>query len=318
MDAVVQQTDWDAFSCRMAAISKRYLPCKLQQEECGYKNYDIVHIEYSKTLRDLSRRIYSKIHKACINSQPVMNYGSYVRTVSIDDTLHRLIKEYNGRVQIVNLGCGSDLRVTMLFRKYCEVRFVDVDFEESVAVKRNVLTSNSKLREFVDIESEKKGSGRYNVVAGDLRDVKQILELLQTYTVPNIPTIVITECVLCYLGDDVVQQLIKSVTGFYEHGDWISYDPIGGSCENDRFGKIMQTNLRESRQLDMPTLMRYNSKESYTSRFPGECIIRTMWEYYENYVSNEEKTRLKTLQFLDEVEELQIILSHYIILTTKW
>ena len=138
------------------------------------------------------------------------------------------------------------------------------------------------------------------------------------YTDPQIPTVVLTECVLCYLSDADASSLISVITSCFSEGCWISYDPIGGSDSKDRFGSIMQENLMESRQLSMPTLMVYNSKDKYMRRFPGDCQIMTMWEYYQTCLDEAERQRLKTLQFLDEIEELQVIFSHYVISTAKW
>ncbi|AMD21638.1 HFL218Wp [Eremothecium sinecaudum] len=320
MDRAVQQTDYDAFSCRMAAILKGYLPSKAQMDTCGYKDYKEVHVEYTGALKGLSRRIYSQVDRACRSLLPVMNHGSYVRAVSVDMEVHKFLERHGGRAQVVNLGCGSDLRMVMLLEKYREMKYLDVDFAECVRLKKNALQRHSfgARLGLVEDGSMEIVTDRYSLVAGDLRNLEVVLGLLQKYTAADVPALVITECVLCYLGDQDAKRLVDCVVGFYSHGTWVSYDPIGGSGSNDRFGSIMQYNLRESRQLELPTLMTYNTKDSYAARFPGEPSTKTMWEYYNEDLLMEERRRLRTLQFLDEVEELEIILTHYIILTTNW
>ncbi|AET39161.1 leucine carboxy methyltransferase Ecym_4082 [Eremothecium cymbalariae DBVPG len=322
MDRSVQQTDFDALSYKMAAISKGYLPSVQQTATCCYKNYKETHLEYCNTLKKLNRRAYSRVHNACRSLLPVMNYGTYLRTESVDVELHKFLERYGERAQVVNLGCGSDLRMLMIMDAFENVRYVDIDFQASVKLKKDVLIINERLKQQIKVgdgfSEDRIVTDRYVLVPGDLRNGAEICSLLKEFTSRDVPTIIITECVLCYLSDDSSKNIIDVVISFYEHGEWISYDPIGGADNNDRFGIIMQANLRESRRLEMPTLMMYNSKETYASRFPYNSSIKTMWEYYESDISSKEKQRLKTLQFLDELEELEILLSHYIILITSW
>ncbi|AGO12653.1 AaceriADR178Wp [[Ashbya] aceris (nom. inval.)] len=325
MDRAVQQTDYDALSCRMAAISRGYLPSQRQIEQCGYEGYTEVHVEYCNLLRRFSRRLYSRVQKACTTLLPVMNYGTFLRTVSVDMELEKYVAGCGGRAQVVNLGCGSDLRMCMLLERYPESHYVDVDFAETVKLKREVLLQSTELCRRIGAISTSSGedgcdlhTARYRLLSSDLRDVDALHALLQKHTNADLPTVVITECVLCYLPREAAQALIKEVSGFYKSGTWISYDPIGGGQREDRFGSIMQSNLREFRQLELPTLMEFNSKEKYSARFPAPSKIQTMWEYYTADITEDEKRKLKTLQFLDEVEELEILLSHYVILVTSW
>lgn len=106
----------------------------------------------------------------------------------------------------------------------------------------------------------------------------------------------------------------------FSHGLWISYDPIGGSQPNDRFGAIMQSNLKESRNLEMPTLMTYNSKEKYASRWSAapNVVVNDMWEIFNAQIPESERKRLRSLQFLDELEELKVMQTHYILMKAQW
>lgn len=334
MDRVIQQTDYDALSCKISAISKGYLPCQQQLEQCSYKGYSEIHMEYLKVLKGLSRRIYSKINRAVSSSFPVMNYGTYLRALSIDLSIDDFLRENTGvPVQIINLGCGSDLRMIHLLKRNPDLQYIDIDFKDSMKLKKSVLVNSelfkSILQLHVQIADSDANNGvedelitaRYKLLSCDLKNLDRVLSLLSAHTSKEIPTLIITECVLCYIPQAEAQALVEAVISFYDHGKWVSYDPIGGSKSNDRFGSIMQNNLWESRQLDMPTLMIYNSKETYAQRFANlvtSTKIKTMWDYYTDNVSLSEKQRLKGLQFLDEIEELRLILSHYIILEAKW
>lgn len=324
MEKVIQQTDCDAFSWKLAAIEKKYIPCKLQLEKCGYRFYEEIHREYCQVIKKINRRNYSKIVKVSSSNFPVMNYGTYLRTVSIDSYLSDFFYNHqNIPTQVINLGCGSDLRMISLLSIYNKMVYIDIDFKESVTLKKNVLEGSDRFCDFFNIVRRENNdtclvTDRYKLFPCDLKNIDDVRDILSKHTSPCVPTIIITECVLCYIPKVECESLIKVVSEFYDHGQWLSYDPIGGSNSNDRFGSIMQSNLRASRQLDMPTLMLYNSKEKYSSRFGNNTKIQTLWEYYVNEVTLEEKCRLKTLQFLDEIEELEIILSHYILLISNW
>lgn len=326
MERIVQQTDYDALSCRMSAISKGYLPSPSQQvEKCHYDGYREIHLEYLRALKNVSMRVHSKVHRIVKTSFPVMNYGTYLRTVSIDLALNEFLESQgkDAKIQVVNLGCGSDLRMIPLLRNFSNLSYVDVDYESSISVKSKVLWESTMLKELLHLNRDDStgevSSDRYKLLSCDLNRLSETMQHLEALTSPDCPTVIITECLLCYMGEKESQQLIDSVMGFYKSGIWISYDPIGGSEPGDRFGVIMLNNLKESRNLDMPTLMIYNSTEKYASRFHNADTSATdMWDIFNSQVSSEEFARLKSLQFLDEIEELKVMQKHYLLLTAKW
>ncbi|SCU91958.1 LAFA_0F06964g1_1 [Lachancea sp. 'fantastica'] len=328
MDRAIQQTDYDAFSCKICAISKKYLPSSKEVEFCEMQGFSELHIAYTQHLRTLNRRAYSKVQKAVQYGQPLMNYGTYLRTLAIDLEvklfLEKAAKE-NTKIQVLNLGCGSDLRMLFFLNRYPQLTWVDLDFPESVSLKAKIL---KKDKQFRDLLGEPQGvsdieyiSDRYSLKSCNLNNIQKVLDILLEFTRPEFPTLVITECVLCYMDLSRSQALIDNVISFYQTGTWVSYDPIGGNDTDDKFGSIMQANLWESRQLELPTLMFFNSTEKYAQRFEDESKhtqIETMWQYYVQQIPEEEKNRLKSLQFLDEIEELRLILSHYVLSKSWW
>lgn len=326
MERVIQQTDYDALSCRLSAIGKGYLPSpSLQVEKCHYEFYREMHLEYFQSLKVINKRIYGKINRIVQTSFPVMNYGTYLRTVSIDLAVNDFLDGHRdaSNVQIINLGCGSDLRMIPLLMNFPNLSYIDIDYKNSIELKSRILWQDQKLRESLKLQCAEgtsiASSERYKLVSCDLNELKNTMQKLQMVTDPKYPTLVITECALCYMPQKESQDLIDEIVKHYESGLWISYDPIGGSQANDRFGIIMQSNLRESRQLEMPTLMIYNSKETYSSRFSlCEVQIDDMWEIFNSIVSPNEAKRLRSLQFLDEIEELKVMQTHYILSKAKW
>lgn len=326
MERIVQQTDYDALSCRLSAIYKGYLPSPCYQlEKCGYMGYKEIHLEYLNALKHISRRIYGKVTRVLHSSYPVMNYGTYLRTVSIDLELNAILQKIgkDQRVQVIDLGGGSDLRMIPLICNCPNLEFIDVDYSESTQVKSRALWETPVIREALKLQQPNKSgqlvsSDRYKLISCDLNNLSQTGAELDRVTDVEAPTIIITECVLCYMKQEASQRLIEYLIEHYKRGYWVSYDPIGGSNENDRFGTIMQANLRDSRNLEMPTLMIYNSKEKYADRFkPWKTTVEDMWEMFEKIPQDEIK-RLKSLQFLDEVEELKVMQTHYVFCKVEW
>ena len=328
MERIIQQTDYDALSCKLAAISAGYLPSStLQRLPVDLaKQYTQWHREFLLTLKKFSRRAFGKVDQAMRSSFPVMNYGTYLRTVGIDVAILDFLGA-NERVQVVNLGCGSDLRMLPLLMMFPQLKCVDIDYSDSVHLKNKILRENGTLRNALGLSEDSAGSSpilvdqeRYKLVACDLNDILETSHLLNTCTDDDIPTIIISECLLCYMHEKESQLLIQTVSAKYAHGLWISYDPIGGSQPNDRFGTIMQSNLKESRNLEMPTLMTYNSKEKYASRWSmaSNVIINDMWEVLNTQIPETERKRLRSLQFLDELEELKVMQTHYILMKAQW
>lgn len=331
MDRIIQQTDNDAFSSKICAIEYKYLPpapdalldAKSNQSvQLLYRGFAELHHEYYTQLKEVSRNIFGRIRRMTRNPFPVMNYGTYLRTLAIDTTalnyIDRLPKDTE--FQVVNLGCGSDLRFVQYLNSYPLLKkFVDIDFSDAIVLKRNVLERKGALDTLVE-----QFGNRLSIFEGDLRELKGTMEKLMSVLDPSIPTIFITECVLCYMTDNDSQQLITSIMKMFTQALWVSYDPIGGSAEGDRFGTIMKQNLLESRNLDMPTLLQYNSKDNYANRWentkdvPSKVNIRDMWDFLEESITAKEKIRLRSLQFLDEIEELKVMQTHYVILNITW
>lgn len=339
MNRVIQDTDIDALSAKLACLEYKYLPTGTEHafknhDLIPYNNYTQYHQMYWQTLMSLNknnnRRLIGKLKQNIKHSSPVINYGTYLRTVAIDLNITRYLNQldntvqniditngYKGMIQIVNLGCGSDLRFIQFLQNNHEriSKYIDLDFQDSIDLKSKILNKLLPKLNFGFNWDDK-----YVAKPCDLNDKNNLFELLEQYTDKETPTIVITECVLCYMSKENSQIIIDSIKGFYKTGIWISYDPIGGDDPNDKFGTIMKQNLLNSRNLNLPTLLEFNSKLSYSNRWVSyeEVTIHNLYEFLSENIAQSELKRLQKCQFLDELEELKIMQSHYIILKAQW
>jgi [phosphatase 2A protein]-leucine-carboxy methyltransferase len=132
----------------------------------------------------------------------------------------------------------------------------------------------------------------------------------------DVPTLIISECCLCYLAIDTAGDVMKWFGDRIPDLGIVVYEPIG---VDDAFGQMMVENLA-ARGIVMPTVQRYKTLADQISRlvelgFTGEegrgAMARSMDDIWQWWISAEEKERLDGLEGLDEVEEWQMLARHY-------
>jgi [phosphatase 2A protein]-leucine-carboxy methyltransferase len=145
----------------------------------------------------------------------------------------------------------------------------------------------------------------------DLRNSPFRIEGLLT----DIPTLLISECCLCYLSVGGAQSVIQTFTDAISDLGIILYEPTNPI---DAFGRTMFANLA-ARGLYMPTVHEYPTLASQYARLSqaGFYIqtgadVNWLWQ---NWVSEEEKERVSRLEMLDELEEWELLAAHY---TVVW
>jgi [phosphatase 2A protein]-leucine-carboxy methyltransferase len=134
----------------------------------------------------------------------------------------------------------------------------------------------------------------------------------------NVPTLLISECCLCYLSPDEAQSVIRTFSSLIPNLGIAIYEPTN---PNSEFGKVMVQNLA-MRGLSMPTLQKYPTLQSQLDRLReagflhGQSGADILW-LWNNWVSPREKERISELEMVDEVEEWELLAKHYIV-TWGW
>ena len=260
------ETNNDAVQCRMSASS------------LGYFKDDYINIFTKPTKK-----------------QPLINRGTYTRTVSIDNLLRKLVQTENYS-QIVSLGSGFDTRY---FRLELGVEYFEVDFSQIVESKKKKLASG----EFKDL----------TLVSCDLREDSLISCLEQFSFDKTKPTVFLAECVLAYMSADTGNHLLSQLSTI-PNSHLIYFDIIQ---LNDRFGQQMIKNLK-SRGLELDTM--YSDLGSTLNRFKN-CgwtiqFHRFMNEMF-NEIDEEERLRISRIEIFDEFEEWELVSKHYILINAK-
>lgn len=92
---------------------------------------------------------------------------------------------------------------------------------------------------------------------------------------------------------------------------WVSYDMI---TPGDAFGRVMCRNLQSAGH-NVPGFTDYPSLEAQKQRFidagAAHAVSCTMLHAYHLLVSRDEQQRLHRLEMMDEIEEWELINSHY-------
>ncbi|KAF2486977.1 S-adenosyl-L-methionine-dependent methyltransferase [Neohortaea acidophila] len=292
-DRIVRETDNDAGSSRMSAVALGYL-----------------HDEYAGIFFP---------GQDPIKRYPIINRGTYVRTTAVDELVVRFITTRPAeRKQIISLGAGSDTRFFRLYDRLKSTQpggivYHELDLEANVDRKRTALRSSMALSQKVhDAESD---GWRYHLNALDLRDLTKKSPSPIPGMETQCPTLLLSECCLCYLSPEDAGSVIQYFTMHVAAPlALVLYEPIRPF---DAFGKTMVSNLA-SRAIHLQTLKRYSSLDAQRQRlriagFTGgqnARDVRQLWET-DAWVAQSERERVEGLEWLDEVEEWNLLASHY-------
>ncbi|KAF5384462.1 hypothetical protein D9757_006494 [Collybiopsis confluens] len=191
---------------------------------------------------------------------PLINIGTFVRTVTIDDLVEQWIKLSNKegkRCQIVSLGAGSDTRFWRLatgpqndgLSTYIEVDFPENTMKKAMAIKKSKDLSVI-LGSPIDVKlgGTALSSPRYQLFPADLRQDPNIsLKSLTTAPPPlnpSLPTLLICECVLVYMQPEESNCLLQWFQSYFASTGvlgTIVYEMFG---LGDSFGRVMVSNLK--------------------------------------------------------------------------
>ncbi|KAI1762087.1 LCM-domain-containing protein [Hypoxylon sp. FL1150] len=298
-DSTIQGTDTDAAVSRMSAV------------DLGYLQDPFAEYFVQKPVGGAIRRL------------PIINRGTYTRTTALDTLITSFLSTTatRGR-QLISLGAGTDTRPFKLFSQpgLANLIYHEIDFPEIASKKLRLVNAVPQLRNILrNPEAENNSWSSPNLQNGcqyrchglDLRDLlKDDVKPLDGIRT-DVPTILISECCLCYLEIPQARGVINYFTKIIPNLAIIIYEPIH---PNDSFGKQMTSNLA-ARRICMPTLDAYENTTSQKERLQnaGFTITRsvTIRDVWQNWVADEEKERVDGLEGLDEVEEWNLLADHY-------
>jgi [phosphatase 2A protein]-leucine-carboxy methyltransferase len=344
-ELLVQGTDGDASVSRMSAVQCGYLVDPFAEYFTPQR-----HGPVAKRFPIINRGMCLLQSLALFSFQTELTdliQGTYVRTTAID----RLVATFLGdnplqQKQIISLGAGSDTRYFRfheILRKQQsrlndehaakaatdpttsstpspqipDLVYHELDFPAITKHKLDVILQSRALASpdspFCNNPTAGGGSIQspsYNLHPIDLRALPMLpLANLRS----DIPTLLISECCLCYLEPAEAERVMDYFLRLIPNIGIVLYEP---QLPNDAFGQTMTSNLA-TRGLSMPTVKVYTDLGKQRERllkagFEGADGGDVDW-LWEKWVSGGEKERVSRLEMLDEVEEWQLLGRHYLI-----
>uniref|UniRef100_A0A8C2MFP3 Leucine carboxyl methyltransferase 1 n=1 Tax=Cricetulus griseus TaxID=10029 RepID=A0A8C2MFP3_CRIGR len=243
---------------------------------------------------------------------PEINRGYFARVHGVSQLIKAFLQKTECHCQILNLGAGMDTT-------FWKLKVIKVAPGAVTAVKNKPLL----FRPIMELHPEDTlqigkwhngqmlDSKRYAIIGADLRDLSELEEKLKKCNMnTQLPTLLITECVLVYMTPEQSASLLKWAASSFETAMFINYEQVN---MDDRFGQIMIENLRR-RQCDLAGVETCKSLESQKERLLlngwETASAVNMMELYSG-LPRAEVNRIESLEFLDELELLEQLMRHY-------
>lgn len=345
-DKIIRATDLDALSSRFSANNKGYFSPPDKYIDCLLQSY-LAHLQFCTGYTNLSagrtvRSVFSE------QKLPIINRGTYLRTELIDQIVHGFVEEYL-ECQIISLGGGSDTRCFRLFEKYPEKKifYAELDFDESVKIKKLAIVRDRFLQKLVGSELDTSGeitskeefskldsdlhTDKYHLIGLDLRNlansdnIQSVIDSLSGHIDFTLPTLVLSECVLCYLTPEENTLILRFWEVAFKNSNkpvaFLIYEPM--SLE-DAFGKTMAYNL-SNRGIDLHTFHKFPNLSSRYEFLTNDLGLQNVKltdiaevggygstnEDSQNWIATPDLHRINRLELIDEIEEIQLLFKHY-------
>lgn len=184
--------------------------------------------------------------------------------------------------------------------------------KEAVGAKE-VIINPTNLQEFESMNSDLH-TDFYHLIGADLRTLEEPLWI--TYINTELPTLVLSECVLCYSTPKQNQTIISFWKNLLKNMSILIYEPIS---LNDLFGRQMMENLA-ARGINLLTLNEYptlQSKAQFLKDIGFNSVAVTDiseiggYGQLKSWFNPEELQRINRLELIDEMEEIRMLLKHY-------
>ncbi|XP_071966222.1 tRNA wybutosine-synthesizing protein 4-like [Antedon mediterranea] len=260
----------------------------------------------------------------------LINRGYYVRAKALEHVFKSFFIWCKGKEnQVISLGAGFD---SAYFRLKSEgllkdTQFVEVDFPDLVRRKVALIHNNPKLNGLLEdelkipdkIEKLKDVcplycSPDYHIIGCDLKQVAKLTSCLEHCGIDcQLPTLVLSECVITYMGAKSSNPAIQWIAESFPHAMFVTYEQI---YPHNAFGKVMCSHFKKIGS-PLKSIERYPTPEHHKQRYCtlgwASSVCIDMNELYCNILSLEEKNRIEDLELFDEYEEFHAKCSHYMI-----
>ncbi|XP_067933674.1 tRNA wybutosine-synthesizing protein 4-like [Watersipora subatra] len=259
---------------------------------------------------------------------PLINRGYYIRTKAIESIIRDFLL-IHGQKQIISLGAGFD---TTAFRLSAaldirlamdDVYYVEVDFPE-VAQRKKDLMADGDLEKYVNGSSKatsdaiKISTTNYCLIGADIGEIGCLENVWTNHTElkRDLPTLLLSECVMTYMEHALSTGLIKFCNSFFTNSLFVTYEQVE---PQDAFGQFMRKHF-DKLNSSLKGIGIYDNKERQVARYLA-CGYQTvdafsMKEFYDS-LPRTEKDRVNQLEYFDEYEEWNLKCFHYVLILAR-
>ncbi|AFZ80923.1 leucine carboxyl methyltransferase, putative [Theileria equi strain WA] len=249
---------------------------------------------------------------------PLLNFLYYLRVYSVRKLIDLCIAEFSEKVQFVNFGCGMDTISLWLIQKYGGYRkgvvCFELDFRSQLEKKNALVSKCDKAMEMFTNFEYRDGlaySDQYRMIPIDLSHEEELKKLEEYGFSRELPTIFLSELVLVYVEAEAANKVIKYARDCAKQSCFIYMEPISTF---DSFGKLLVSRFR-SHGLGIHGTEKYPTIEDQINRYKSlgweHIVVKDMNYIMNRAIDEEEMRRVRSLEILDEVEELALLCNHY-------
>ncbi|KAI4193289.1 MAG: hypothetical protein LQ348_002910 [Seirophora lacunosa] len=268
--------------------------------------------------------------KKPIRRSPLINRGYWLRMHAVETVVRNFLDKSSDRKKVVvNLGCGYDpspFKWLSVERYRNAATFIDVDYPELMARKKEVIMQNQELERLVGplhTDTPHPGlllcSDSYMAVGCDLRDTTTLSSILDhKLELSNCLVLCVAEVSLTYMDVRAADALIKWAAGFNDVRFCLLEQCFPGGDEKHPFAQKM---LQHFDNLNTPLrcVHTYPTPEDQQSRFLNagfySARARTLWDIWHDSCLMDPKLRshLNSVEPFDEWEEFALFSLHYVL-----
>ena len=242
---------------------------------------------------------------------PLINRGTFIRTIAIDSYLRRFLVDAGGsKCQVVSLGAGFDTRYFRLVSERGNCQYFEIDFDSVIASKEAVIKADSELSNL---------NSNLHLIACDLNELGTLETILHNHPQfdASLQTLFIAECLFMYLRAEAVDALLQFASRI-SNSKLIAFDPV---ISDDSFSRVMQDNLQD-RGVEPGNLLSLPQIKSRFSAHFGKVEVFSMAQLEADdetlcFVSLEDRKTLRIKAALDEYEEWFLLAGHYYLVTAE-
>jgi len=265
----------------------------------------------------------------------IINRGTYARTLSVETVCKAFLDGCpQGDGQLVLLGAGRDSLFFRLAAKGVKMaKCLEVDAKSVSDANARFIAKSQTHCELLGLNANEAKPGdnglatvqtsggsceasflgpKLAICAADITNLEELGNAFEASEMdPSKPTLFVAECVLAYLDPKASERLLEWCAQFAESSAFVAFDMIN---PEDSFGRMMLQNLASS-GLRLPGMEGCPTVEAHRARMLQqgftEVNVAPMLQVYDEFFSNEERARVSKIEWLDEVEEWNLIMNHY-------